>query len=113
MIISDTTPLINFCVIEKLDILQGLFSKIFIPCAVEKELIEKIRIYPSLKHIKQSPFLSTLKIQDVNLYNLLKLDLDEGEAEAITLAIEKKAKLILLAQLVVSFLRRKKVLFHL
>ena len=37
LIISNTTPLINFSGIDRLDILEKLFFKISIPLAVQKE----------------------------------------------------------------------------
>ena len=99
MIISNTTPLINFSVIERLDILKQLFENITIPKAVEKELIDKENRFPILKSIQYSDFISSLEIGDIRLYNSLKMSLDEGEAEALTLAIERNAELILLDEL--------------
>ena len=42
MIISNTTPLINFSSVERLDILLKLFGNLYIPPAVKNELIEKL-----------------------------------------------------------------------
>ena len=52
MIISNSTPLINFSAIRRLDILEQLFGKIHIPKAVEQELLEKGREYPSAAELK-------------------------------------------------------------
>ncbi len=41
MIVSNSTPLINFAAIGRLDILEALFQKVFIPRAVEYELLER------------------------------------------------------------------------
>ena len=41
MIISNSTPLINFAAIRRLDILEALFTNVSIPPAVEHELLER------------------------------------------------------------------------
>ena len=51
VIISNSTPLINFAAIQRLDILETLFGKIWIPTAVERELLEKGKLYPSTEAI--------------------------------------------------------------
>ena len=99
MIVSNTTPLINFSATNQLDILQELFHNITIPLAVKAELEEKIDIFPNIKSIFNSNFIEVKEIQNRILYDSLKMDLDEGESEAITLAIENNAKLILLDEI--------------
>ncbi len=99
MIISNTTPMINFCAIGRLDIWEKLFSHVVIPRAVQVELHEKLDIFPWLNDIHESNFIEVSKIQDLKFYNLLKADLDEGEAEVITLAFEANAKLLLLDEI--------------
>ena len=41
MIVSNSTPLINFAAIGRLDILEAPFTKLTIPPAVEHELLER------------------------------------------------------------------------
>ncbi len=41
IVISDSSPLISFAIIEKLYILEDLFSKIFVPAAVYEEVTKK------------------------------------------------------------------------
>jgi predicted nucleic acid-binding protein len=96
MIVSNSTPLINFAAIRRLDILEHLFPTLTIPEAVEHELLERGKQYPSAAEIQQATFLVTQRIRNVMLRDALTLDLDEGEAEAITLALEHKAELLLL-----------------
>lgn len=45
LIISNTTPLINFAEIGRLDILQRLFGSLVIPPAVRAELTENRRFF--------------------------------------------------------------------
>jgi hypothetical protein len=99
MIVSNSTPLINFAAIQRLDILEHLFGKLFIPNAVKIELTEKGDLYPSTAEIKKATFIEVKKILDTMLANSLRLDLDPGEAEAIALALEYNADLLLLDEI--------------
>jgi len=98
VIISNSTPLINFAAIQRLDILETLFGKIWIPTAVERELLEKGKLYPSTEALKTrwSTLIETHTIKNVLLRMVLKLNVDDGEAEAITLAVEQNAQWLLL-----------------
>ncbi len=96
MIISNTTPLINFAAIDRLDVLQQLFGKITIPHAVQAEFYEKGECYPSTVALKKVDF---IPLQSDLLAHSLMQELDIGEAEAIALAVEKKAETILLDEL--------------
>ncbi|CAN2041214.1 DUF3368 domain-containing protein [Candidatus Magnetomoraceae bacterium gMMP-15] len=99
MIISNTTPLINFSAIHRLDILQSLFEKIYIPSAVKVELFEKGKYYPSTTELKNVQFIETMSIHNTMHRDALLTELDIGEAEAITLALEKKAEFLLLDEI--------------
>ena len=94
IVISDTTALIILAKSDKLDLLSNLFEQIFIPKAVESELnfkddIVKYRVEKfdkiSVKNIKDTKTLNRIK----------KLNIDDGEVEAISLAIELDLKLII------------------
>ncbi len=99
MIIADSTPLINFAAIHRLDVLEQLFGMLVIPKAVETELLEKGERYPSAKELKRADFIDVIRINDLALCNSLKIDLDQGEAEVITLALEQNAELLLLDEI--------------
>lgn len=86
---SDTSPLLNLERIERLDLLPGLYGQVLAPAAVSEELSKGSQIYEGL------PWLSFVSVLDRALVDRLSADLDPGEAEAIALAIEKKADLIL------------------
>lgn len=96
MIVSNATPLINFGAIRRLDILERLFHQLIIPLAVKQELFEKGILYPSTATLEAATFLETRVVQNVNQCESLKVDLNEGEAEAIALALELNAALLLI-----------------
>lgn len=99
MIVSNSTPLINFAAIRRLDILEALFTTVCIPPAVEHELLERGRFYPSATEIQGVTFIVKHDIHNVMLRDALTIDLDRGEAEAITLALEHHADLLLLDEI--------------
>lgn len=99
MIVSNSTPLINFAAIDRLDILETLFTELTIPPAVEYEVLEGGQQYPSMTAIRQVSFIATHSIRNEMLRDALTMDLDPGEAEAITLALEEKADLLLLDEI--------------
>ena len=99
MIVANSTPLINFAAIGRMDILEMLFATVTIPPAVEYELFERGHQYPSKAAIQHSAFIRKHNIRNVALRDALMIDLDPGEAEAITLALEHKADLLLLDEI--------------
>jgi predicted nucleic acid-binding protein len=73
---------------DRMELLSNLFSKILIPEAVYREI--------SRKHdIVLPAFMEVVSVQENATLNLLKQLLDEGESEAIALALERKSKLII------------------
>jgi predicted nucleic acid-binding protein len=99
MIVSNSTPLINFAAINRLDILESLFGTVVIPPAVEYEVLECGHRYPSVTAIREATFIARHAIGNAMLRDALIIDLDPGEAEAIILALEQKADLLLLDEI--------------
>jgi predicted nucleic acid-binding protein len=88
MIISDATTLIILFDLKRVDILSNLFDKILIPQTVYHELSAK-------KEIILPGFIKVVTVNESDTLKLLKNLLDDGESEAIALAIEKKSRLII------------------
>ncbi|HQQ11857.1 MAG TPA: DUF3368 domain-containing protein [Bacteroidales bacterium] len=93
-VVSNTTPLISLLKLSKLELLKELYKEISIPFAVFQE-IEAGRnkaFYQDLSTI------TWIKIREIKDKKALKyfLELDTGEAEAIVLANEIGADLIIL-----------------
>ncbi len=88
MVISDSTTLIILFDLDRMELLSNLFSQILIPEVVYKEI--------SVKHdIVLPEFIEVVSVKENETLNLLKQLLDEGESEAIALALERKSKLII------------------
>lgn len=89
IVVADSTTLIALSNINKLDLLKHFSQKIAIPKAVFNEVFGD-------KNIScDSSFIEVVDIQNISLADGLRLKLDKGESEAITLAIELNAPLII------------------
>lgn len=95
-VVVNATPLINFASINRLDILQSLFSEIVVPFHVWDEVVTNGSKYETSKIIKLAKFVKVRKADDELLYKTLLVDINRGEAEAIVLALEINAELIIL-----------------
>ncbi|MFB2898227.1 DUF3368 domain-containing protein [Aerosakkonemataceae cyanobacterium BLCC-F50] len=94
-VISNTTPLINFAAINRLDILQTMFGQIVIPQAVYDETTGSS--FPDSQVVLQAISSGWLQVCRVStIAREISLTLDEGEREAIALAIETGEQRILL-----------------
>lgn len=80
-IIADTSPLIALAVLDKLTILQRIFSEICLPEAVFAELAIQNKVFVA---------------KNRNLVQTLYERVDLGEAEAIVLALEMRIERILI-----------------
>lgn len=92
MIVSDSSPLIFLARLERLDILRNY--KIVIPEEVHREIAEGEREeYISIsKEVREGG----IKIERVEILENLPNSLHEGEKAAISLALRKKAEVVLL-----------------
>lgn len=93
-IVSNTTPIISLLKLNRLELLQKLYKQIYIPSAVYKE-IEAGSSKGYYKNLAEMDWIKIIEIQDKQAVKYF-LDLDAGEAEAIVLATELNADLILL-----------------
>jgi len=96
MIVSNSTPLINFSSIGELRLLHSLFGEISIPEAVWDETVGQSHKYPTALLIQQCDWIHKTAISNYQLRDAFLFELDRGEAEAITLALEHHAELILM-----------------
>jgi predicted nucleic acid-binding protein len=96
IVVSNTTPILSFIKLSRLDILQKLYGEVFIPEAVCREIDEgrKKQFYWDLR---QESWINILQV-DVTSFLMEKeiTLLDDGEAEAIALALKLKADKVLI-----------------
>ncbi|MEQ8541808.1 MAG: DUF3368 domain-containing protein [Coleofasciculus sp. D1-CHI-01] len=99
MIISNATPLIAFAKINQLSLLRQIVGELTIPDAVAKEISDYTRNKTGFIDLEQETWINRQTITAKEQLALLLPSLDRGEAEVITLALEEKAKLVLIDEL--------------
>lgn len=95
IVVSDTSPLLNLARIGRLELLVHLYGHVLIPPGVYEELVRNQNdtswIEPS-----STAWLTVASPSDRRHVADLSRNLDRGEAEAIALAVERKADLLLI-----------------
>jgi len=102
-VVSDTSPIVNLAAVGKLHLLQQLYGQILIPEEVFVEIAVRGAGQPASTEVQNYPWFDRRQIIDrALLQNILQQYpiLDEGEAEAIALALEVGAERILLDETV-------------
>jgi predicted nucleic acid-binding protein len=93
IVVSDTSPITNLIKIGRLDILQNLFNEVIIPSKVYEELVNYEQ---QLEEVRNNSWIIVKTVKDSEkVQNLLK-QLDPGEAEAIILAQELDANVLII-----------------
>jgi uncharacterized protein len=98
LVASDTSPICNLAIIGRLQLLRSQFGEIWIPGAVKCEL-DQHHHAGALKEIQeafQEGWIKTKVLKLDQVARLLRATLDPGEAEAIALALELQADVILI-----------------
>ncbi len=96
IVVSDSSPLIHLSQIGRLNLLRKLFGELLIPPAVYHEVVVEGRERPGSREVREASWIKVVGVRNEYLKKILKLLLDEGEAEAIVLALEANASLVLL-----------------
>ena len=95
-IVANSTPLIALARIGRLNILQEMFGAIHIPQAVYNEVATDSKKRSGSSEVEQYAWINKVDIARSDLLEFLMLTVDAGEAEAIALAREIKADLLLI-----------------
>ncbi|MFM8333536.1 MAG: DUF3368 domain-containing protein [Candidatus Methylumidiphilus sp.] len=96
VVVADSSCLIGLSKIGKLHVLQDLFGQILIPTAVHYETVTRGKGRLGALEIAQAEWILPVAITDHLTLRTLKLTLGAGESEAIVLASEKAADIIVL-----------------
>ncbi len=96
IVVSNASPIINLAAIGHLQLLNHLYAKIIIPQAVYDEIAVKGAGEIGSQEVSALEWIERRSISNDDLGQALKMELDDGEAETIALALELKADLILI-----------------
>lgn len=92
MIISDTGPLVVLFKTELLFILKEIYREVLVPKTVKKELIRKPE---GIGIFENNPWIKVVEATNRESIQILSLIVDEGEAEAIALALEHSSMILI------------------
>ncbi len=96
VVVSNSSPLIHLSQIGHLNLLREFFGEILIPYAVYREVVVEGQGRPGSREVGEASWIRVVEIRDKHLKRALQFMLDGGEAEAIVLALEVNADLVLL-----------------
>lgn len=95
IVVSDASPLAALSYIRQIDLLPQLHGRVLAPEAVWQELLAG-RQHPGRNAVIQATWIEQRAVQNQQLVLSLQKDLDRGEAEAIALALETEADLLII-----------------
>ncbi|WP_311173063.1 DUF3368 domain-containing protein [Halobellus ordinarius] len=95
-VVSDTSPLLNLALIDRLDLLETQFETVHVPNRVWEELAAGEDDFPNLHSLREQGTLTDVAVDRSALYVEIARELDAGETAAITYALESDADLVLL-----------------
>jgi len=95
-VVSNASPLINLARIGKLDLLRELYGELVVPEAVWQEVVVQGAGQPGADEVEAAAWIKRHAVTNRSLVHALQQDLDAGEAEAIALASEIQAELLLM-----------------
>jgi len=96
IVVSNTSPIVNLAAVGQLDLLRQLYGQVTIPLAVYNEIVVVGAGQPGATEVEAFDWIKTRPATNRAVVISLQLALDKGEAEAIALAVELKAGLLLL-----------------
>lgn len=96
LVVSNSSPLIALARLSYLDLLQALYGEIVIPQAVYQEVVQAGNGREGSAAVQAAPWISTQTVRDTIAVDILREQLDRGESEAIVLALETQAQLLLI-----------------
>ena len=95
IVVSNSGPIISFARASSLDISRQVLKEIIIPSAVYEDIVLQGGIKPGAIEIKNATWVKRETIRNISQVNQLPPSLGLGEREAIILAEELKAFLLI------------------
>ena len=96
LVVSDTSPLLNLALIDRLELLESQFSEVMVPQQVWNELTDGEDGLETLRELRDDGLLHLVEVERSDLFVELFHELDLGETAAICYAVEQNADLVLL-----------------
>jgi predicted nucleic acid-binding protein len=96
IVVTDAGPIIHLSLVGLLRLLPTLYQHVLVPDLVYKEVVVDGDMLPGSPELRQAQWIEVVS-QDPGapLFQLLRAQLDPGEAAAISLAVARKPALVL------------------
>lgn len=96
-VVCNTSPISNLAAIGQLALLQQVYGSIVVPLAVVDEIAKVAAIYTQAALVPSQPWILIQSVTDRTLVQRLQgKKLDLGESEAIAIALELDAELLII-----------------
>lgn len=95
IVVSDSSPLIALASIGQLHLLRVLFGEVLVPEVVWGEISHQ-RGKPGVQALLEASWIRRVEVAQDSYLMALQSEIDQGEAEALALAAEVNADLVLL-----------------
>ncbi len=100
IVVSDTSALSALFLVGQLDLLPSLYGQVIVPPAVMREILRlESQFGHDLSGLKNASWVAVIPVSDAKKVRVYQYALDEGESEAIVLAIEISADLLLIDEM--------------
>ena len=96
IVVSDASPIIGLAAVGRLGLLQDLYGRVLMPEAVREEVAAAGPGAPGASAVREAAWIGALAVRDRRLVDALTGEVDRGEAEAVALAVEAGADLLLM-----------------
>lgn len=96
VVISDTSPIANLLLIGRLDLLNAIFGNVIIPTMVDKEIRALASFDKDISSYLNATWITVADLKERDIFEILRFELDAGEAEAIALALEMNCATLLI-----------------
>ena len=93
-IVVNSTPLISLAILNQLELLQKLFSKVIIPNSVYDEIVVNGKDKTGYDCLSAVNWFHITSAENSGMKQSIMIELDKGEAEVITIAKEQNISLV-------------------
>ncbi len=96
VVVADTSPITALLHLQQIHLLKRLYGQVFVPLSVAAELKTLFQFGYDVSFLEMKDVFIIRQSRDIRFINALSEHLDLGEAEAIALAKEMRADLLLI-----------------
>jgi len=96
LVVSNTSPLLNLALLDRLELVETQFSTVAVPQAVWHELTAGTDGVDALQSARDDGTIRVVSAPETKLFVEFRHELDAGEAAALAYALENDATLVLI-----------------